>query len=319
MTSLTPRGLGRRLRRLDRTGLARFVAALWAASGWSAAVEGGRVVAHRAPPGRQRRVLAVATGVSDGLAGVDGDADLLVAPVGERGARVLAARTGLEVVDADGLHERLAYGVGGEASEHLLAEFVPASRPGPSRRAMLSALAGGSVLAAVASVAAPGTGNLPLVSGLLPSGDGDAPAATGTTSPTPGWDTGTSLATTAGPTLTAGCNSSPEETISQQISALRRELAGEEGSDVQATVPYDFAEPTDLFVDAVEAAGMDPFRKAVSVEVGTAIDQGTVAAVPVSVVTSEDDEVLYEFTMSYSQQGCWRTAGAELVVRRTPE
>jgi hypothetical protein len=319
MTPPTPRAVGRRLRRLDRAGLARFVAALWAASGWSAAVEDGRVVAHRAPPSRQRRVLAVVTGLRDALFGVDGEADLLVAPVGEREARVLAARTGLGVVDADELHERLVYGVDEEAREHLLAEFVPAPRPGPSRRAVLSALAGGGAVAAVAGVAARGPGSLPVVSRFLSPGSTAVPEATGTASATTAQDTETGAATTAGPTLTAGCNSSPEETISQQISAFRRQLAGEEGSDARATVAYDFADPTDLFVDAVERAGVDPFRNAVSVDVGTAIDQGTVAAVPVTVVTDAGEEVLYEFTLSYTRAGCWRTAGAELVVRRTPE
>lgn len=318
MTPPTPGALRRRLRRLDRAGLARFVAALWAASGWSAAVEDGRVVAHRAPPGRQRRVLAVATGLRAGLAGARDGADLLVAPVGERAARLLAARTGLEVVDAEGLHERLVYGVGAEAREHLLAEFVPPARPGPSRRAVLSALAVGGVAAAIGGAAAAGPGRLPLVSRFLPAGAGD-PEPTTTASATSGRDTGTARATTAGPTPTAGCNSSPEDTVFRQANALRRHLDGEDGGEVEPTVAFTFSDPTDAFVEAVEAAGIDPFRSAVAIDVGTALVRGTSATVPVTVVTDGGGEARYEVTLSYSRRGCWRTAGAELVARRTPE
>lgn len=127
MTRPTVRQLRRRLRALDRRQFARFVAALWAAAGWSTAVRDGRVVARRHEPRRERRDLAVVGGgrdVAATLAVAPRDADALVTPVGERTARLLAARTDLEVVDAAALHERLTDDVDAELRDRIVAELL---------------------------------------------------------------------------------------------------------------------------------------------------------------------------------------------------
>lgn len=322
MARPTARELGRRLRRLDRRGLARFVAALWAAAGWSTKVRDGRVVARRAgATGQRLEILVLAGGADVGrrLLAPGVDADLLVAPVGERTAAALERRTGLEVVDAAALHERLTYGVEEPAREHLLAELVPDPTRTPSRRSVLSALAvgagaAGSIAAATATddpLWDPGSGQ------RSTSGAGsDDEQVDGDGAETPASGTPTDASATAAPPT--GCETDPASRVAQQLIGLMQYLAPGGGTDLDGDgeIEYTRPETTDEFRQAVEEAGLEPISHAVTAEIGRPVEVGTLTIVPATVRTSWDDEFVYEFSVAESQEGCWRTVGAQIVARR---
>jgi hypothetical protein len=323
----TARQFGRRLRRLDRADLTRFVAALWAASGWSTSVGDGRVVARRHGSTAERVDIAVATGVAGVGRALPGtvDADLLVAPVGERTSRVLAARVEPEVVDATDLHERLTYAVEADAREHLLETHVPGERPTPSRRVVLSALAASTGAAGAAALSAHG-GADPDPSSLVwydlggPTPDGGAGADEGTTVPDP--PSGNHAVTpTSSSVLSADklrdCEGGPADRIAQQLGSLMQYLAPGGGSDGDGDgeIEYYRPETTEAFLAAVEAAGDQPIRHAVSASVGRPVDQGPVTHVPATVVTQSKLRVDYEFTLERTSEGCWQTQSAEIVAR----
>jgi len=321
MTGQTAAGLGRRLRRLDRAGLARFVAALWAVSGWSTSVRDGRVVARRRAPESDRLDIAVVgggAGATRTLVEGHGEADRLVAPVGERTARALAARTGTEVVGAAALEERLTYAVEADARERLLEEFVPDPRRTPSRRAMLSALAGGTGLlgaAAAAGVGAGGNAVATVVAALEGSGD---PVAPGTaTADGAAEETSTSPHTrtpTAAEAASAdGCDDA-RTFVGKQLLGMMESVALGAGSDGDGDgeVEYPRPETTDAFRAAVEAAGADPIRFAVSADVGTALESDGEVTVPVTVATPHAT-VLYRITLRRAEGRCWRTLAAERI------
>lgn len=331
MTRTTASQLGRRLRRLDRPALVRFVAALWAASGWSTAVRDGRVVARRTEPSRERLDLAVVTGASEVgralLAGVS-DADVLVAPIGERTARLLAARTGIEVVDAADLEERLTYAVGAEAREHLLSTYVPDPPGTPSRRAVLIALtAGTGGVAAVAVAADEGEGPEMLAElrdapGGQPPDVADDDSDAGGSIDHPQWTHATG-STSSPPSRTAEgtaapggeCDVGPAETVAEQLASLMELFAPGAGSDVDGDgeIEYDRPMTTDAFREAVEAVGVGPIRYAVATSVGRPLDVGPVTRVPASVRTRSGRLVLYEFSLQRTPEDCWRTRSAEIV------
>jgi len=320
--------LGRRLRRLDRARLSRFVAALWAATGWSTAIRDGRVVARRHDPATERTALAVVSGrsgVARALVSPPAAADRLVAPVGARAGRALTARTGLPVVDAATLHERLTYAVDADTREHLLDEHVPGPRSTTGRRAVLSSLAvgAGALLAgAVAPSSTPRRGRATAdgdpADGAFP--DRPVPLAVDQVAspPPPPGTTPTRVRETGDATATVGCDGGPRAALVDQIAALRRELAVASGTVPEAERPvgYDFAEATGAFVRAVRAADVEPFRDADWVRIERALGRGGQSRIPVVVRTSAGEVVHYEFTMTATAGGCWRTAGARVVSRR---
>lgn len=314
MTCPTPATFRRRLRRLDDEALARFVAALWAAAGWSTAVREGRIVARRRDPASERRVIAVAAGpaaVTGALVRPPRDVDLLVAPAGERTGRVLAARTELPVVAAADLHERLTYGVADEARERLLAEFlpddaVPEDPVTSTRRALLSSLAVGFGVGGSGAVApryrldgVPPTGTKFFLQETAGGVAGPGHTAAGATSP-------------ARP-----CWTDPRETVAVQVERLGAADRNRDRGDVGEAVVEDPA-LTEAFVDATTSAGARPLFHARSVRVGAALGDEDQTRVPVT-VTALDGTVVYEFTLVRSEAGCWRTVGARIVDGRTAE
>lgn len=334
MARPTPRELRRRLRRLDADALARFVAALWAASGWSTAVRDGRVVARRHDPRTERRDLAVVAGHADvarTLARVPDEADALVTPVGDREARLLAARSDLRVVDAEALQERLTYGVDADVREHLLAEHVPDGEPLVGRRSVLSAVAlgagvfgggalapaGGPDVATDAEVWYDLGGPTPGAPGLgdpddehapeEPPGDGGTPTTTGP-------DGGTAPSDRRTPTPVTDCESDPRRALAAQLTTFRREVAVHDDLDLVAerSVGYDVGEAIEALVAALNELGYEPFRNAEDVDVGEPRESTAGPVLPVAVVTG-DDTVGYEFTMTRTPGGCWLAESAELV------
>jgi hypothetical protein len=320
MARPTSRELRRRLRRLDVDSLAQFVAALWAASGWSTSVQDRRVVARRNEPSTERRDLAVVAGhvdVARTVARVPDDVDALVTPVGEREARLLSARTDLPVVDAGELHERLTYGVDAPAREQLLAERVPGDEEVVPRRSVLSTvavgagvLAGGALAPASPSqsqfqgrarheLGGPGPGKPVL-------GDPDdeyalVEEAVEDRSPTP--------------TPVTACENDPRRALAAQIATFRRAVAVHNDVVIEGERPvgYDLGEGTEALVAALQTLGYEPFREARDVGLGEPRGTASGTVVPVTVLTDDDERVAYEFTMSRTDGGCWLTDGAELV------
>jgi hypothetical protein len=332
MARPSPRQLRRRLRRLDDRDLARFVAALWAAGGWSTAVREGRVVALRHDRATERLDLAVVAGpvgVAGTLARTPDDADAVVTPVGERTARLLAARTDRPVVDAADLHERLTYAVPGEAREHLLAEHLP-EQARVERRQVLSSLAlGGGVLGGGALRTTGGErttassvwydlgGPTPGAPGLGDADDEDAPPD-GTGGPTT--PTGEGAATPTGErtiapleTNGAGCDGGPREALREQLVTFRREVAVHSDTGVEGEKPvgYDLGIATESFLAAVEGVSYEPFRQVESLSVGEPREDADDAVVPLRLVTDDGRTVRYEFALRQNPAGCWRTTDAE--------
>lgn len=293
MSRLSAAAVRRRLRRLDPDELARFVAALWAATGWNTAVRGDRVLARRREPD-ERQVLRV-VGSAGALAGLlarpPRDADRVVAPVGSRLAAAVAARTGREVVDAAALHERLAYAVPRGARERLVEEFLPPGprrQRGPNRRAVLGAVATGATVGSAGGVAPGGP------SGAVPGSNvrydlgGPSEEAKPTGRP-------------------FGCGLDAREAVVRQLVALRRHDSVERAVTGGPELPPggEEVELSPAFREAVESAGPPPFRSGSVVGVLHVDRDGPRATVPVRVETADRREVVYAVELQRSGD-CWR-------------
>jgi hypothetical protein len=320
MTRLTPRELRRRLRRLDADSLARFVAALWAASGWSTSVQDRRVVARRYEPRTERRDLAVVAGhvdVARALARVPDDVDAVVTPVGEREARLLSARTDLPVVDAGELHERLTYGVDAAAREHLLAEHVPDAEGVVSRRSVLSTVAVGAGVFAGGALAPASTSQSQFQGSMWHDLGGPGPSAPGLGEPDDEYAPVDQPEEDRSPTPTpvAACESDPRRALVAQIAKFRREVAVHSDFFIEGRgLPgYDLDEATRALAAALQEVGHEPFREARDVGLGEPRDTAAGTVVPVTVLTDDGERVAYEVTMVRTAGSCWLADEAELV------
>jgi hypothetical protein len=320
MTRPTPRELRRWLRRIDADSLARFVAALWAASGWSTSVQDGQVVARRHEPRTERRDLAVVAGhvaVARTLARVPDDADALVTPVDEREARLLSARTDLTVFGAGELHERLTYGVDAVAREHLIAEHLSDGERLVPRRSVLSTVAVGAGVFAGGALA-PATPSQPEFEGSMWHDlGGPGPSAPGLGEPDDEYAPVDALDEdhTSTPTPPTACESDPRRALAAQIATFRREVAVHNDIVVEGERPvgYDPGDGTESLVVALQELGYEPFREARDVALGEPRETTARTVVPVTVRTDVGDRVTYEFTMTQTAGGCWLTDEAELV------
>ncbi len=320
MARLTPRELRRRLRRLDVDGLARFVAALWAASGWSTSVQDRRVVARRHEPSTGRRDLAVVAGhvdVARALARVPEDADAVVTPVGEREASLLSARTDLPVLEAGALHERLTYGVDAAAREHLLAECLPDDEWAVPRRSVLSTVAVGGGVFVGGALAPASPGRSQFQGSMWHELGGPGPSAPGLGKPDDEYapvDAG-DAARTPTPTPVTDCESDPRRALAAQISTFRREVAvhNEIVLEGERPVGYDLGEGTEALVAALQELGYEPFREARDVDLGEPRESTAGTVVQVTVLTDVGERVGYEFTMARTAGGCWLVDEAERV------
>lgn len=279
MASTTGRVLRRRLRRLDTAGLARFVAALWATTGWSTAVRGRRVIAERRDPRRERRVLAVVAGPGSAAATLfrpPSDADLLVAPVGHWTGRALAGRTGLSVVDANDLAERLTYAVDAEARDHLLGSYLPGSGEVTTRRAAVS-------MAAVALGVATAHGVAP------------RPPVDGTPEP--------------------GVRSRLDGVASYGSPAIttygeREEKAAVRVADEEESGPCR-RDPRALATDVADVLwGSDRVER-----VGVPAVEGDRATVPVTAESASRERAAYRIELVRTERDCWRFGHARAVER----
>lgn len=138
MTSRVPRAtFVRRLRRLDGSAFAAFLADLWEARGWNARVEDGAVVATKPDAGDRAILVPYRERWTDAVRGSPDpreDATAVVAD-GEasRAARAYAYDCGAHLLDVDDLHAMVGHAIDREAREALLADHLGLS---PDGRAM---------------------------------------------------------------------------------------------------------------------------------------------------------------------------------------
>lgn len=310
MARPTAPALRRRLRRLDKPALARFVAALWAGAGWSTAVRGTRVVASRRTPRPERRIIANVAGpraLADALVRPPDDADLLVAPAGGAVARLLEVRTGRRVLDADDLHERLTYGIDDAAREHVLSALDTGPPRPPTRRAVLSALAvgaGGMAAGATAPAPAPAPPT-ELNRDVAPQIRHELEGSPTTGRVVAGFDG-------ANVSQQSPCDAGPRAAVHQQVTVLHRELRTRRESDADLSRVLDDGNPalSEGFVEALEAVGVEPLRRATAVYTGAAEHDGHRARVRVRGPTGGGKRVVYVFALTRADDGCWQITGA---------
>ena len=130
-----PRAFRAQLRAMPADEFRRFVAALWAARGWTTTVDGRAVVARR-DDGRARRLLVISRPRSwRALAGIStAAADAVVCSDPASPARALARAIGADVYDAEWLRQQLLYAIGDEDRDRLLREFFDVAALRTSRR-----------------------------------------------------------------------------------------------------------------------------------------------------------------------------------------
>lgn len=297
--------VARRLRRLDAAGLARLVAALWAASGWETEVRDRRVVARR-DTGAERRVLAVAAGplgVARALVWPPGDVDAVVTTVGGPAVRVLSARCDAQVRGPASLRERLRYGLDPADRERVeRTHLPPAGTATGTRRGVLAAAAAG-VGATAAGGLKPGFRRPP--GGWLRLADPRLFEATDAGGHGP----------TVSPENGLYCGVDPRTVVAVQLRELegvRRANRSGLPRDVRVVVVDDPA-LTEPFLAALRTVDAGPLARAETVEVGERQTRDVDGEVAVPVRTlGPGGRTTYVFTLARTDGDCWRTTGVEI-------